>query len=206
MRSRPLLLMKRPSNHNLPRDRRAAAAHPTSRRQRARGRPDPSVVAKLSPFELDPLLNAYRIRMPADWISNSNPAAQVSEGTTLINGGWHKMGPDNKPLCSLDMIVFDLDKTQDVSKFDFGYFDVLVRVKYAKANFKKEPTEKGDINGVEFSRYHWSGDKNGQKFRGLLYVGKDDRHVLSFILSVPAEGHGSELKLMENAVLTLRKP
>ncbi len=122
----------------------------------------------------------------------------------MINGGWHKMGPDNRPLCSLKITIFELDEKQDVSKFNTVYLDVLVR--YKRTDFAKEPTEKGDIDGIEFTRYHWSAKKDGQKIRGAVYVGKEGRHVIAFEISAPAEGHDSDLKLMENAVLTVRKP
>ena len=71
---------------------------------------------------------------------------------------------------------------------------------------RKEPSEKGTVNGIEFTRHRWSAEELGKKVRGLFYIAKIDQRAVFFLIKAPAEGDDTAIRIAESAVLTLEKP
>ncbi len=167
--------------------------------------PDPALLSKLAPADLDPVGKFYRMRQPSNWYFASSPGTILPDKTKEYKGIWVQLGPDNEPQCILQMSINEPNPRVGIDHYPFGaMFNVVVTA--GKTKLKKEPPEKGNVNGIEFTRNRWSAEENGKKLRGLFYIARFDQRALFFLIQASAGDHDDAIRLAESAVLTLQNP
>ena len=158
-----------------------------------------------SPADLDPVGKFYRMRQPSNWYFASSPGTILPDKTKEYKGIWVQLGPDNEPQCILQMSINEPNPRVGIDHYPFGaMFDVVVTA--GKTKLKKEPPEKGNVNGIEFTRNRWSAEENGKKLRGLFYIAKIDQRVLFFLIEASAGDHDDAIRLAESRGAHVAKP
>jgi hypothetical protein len=191
-------------------DRVAATAknsdEPASRQATNTWLPDTALLDKLAPADLDPVHHAYRLRPPLRWEFTPLADSSGPDGSRTFVGQWHKPGPIGVTKhCLLLLVVSEFPINLKARVVDYDRtFDAWVTRDEIQA--KREPAEQGHIGDIDFVRYRWTGTKDGQRLRGVVYFAKDVTRMLRFAVISPADGHDAAIRLAESAVLTLQKP
>ena len=71
---------------------------------------------------------------------------------------------------------------------------------------KRGPTETGELAGLKFSRFTWTGRADtGLPATGTAYAAIDGEDLVTFVLIAAGQPNGDPVPLMESAVATLKK-
>lgn len=144
----------------------------------------------------------YELQLPSDFKPLPTPK---SPGAQTV---WR--GPDDEEHLTLLIakVMPDANKFGDLSDmrqflvdFSAGVTDPLsVKIQ------KRGPTETGELAGLKFSRFTWTGRAaSGLPASGAAYAAVHDNELVTFVLVAAGTATEDSLKLMESSVASLKK-
>ena len=179
---------------------------PASQRTTDTWLPDPTLLNKLAPADLDPVHGVYRLRPPLEWKFMALANTSGSDDSRTFAGLWHEPGAIGKTThCILSLVISEFPIDLKARFFDYDQtFDAWAA--RDKIQAKRQSSEQGHLGGIDFVRYRWTGTADGQELRGVVYFAKDVTRMLRFAVTSPAVGHDTAIRIAESAILTLQKP
>ena len=149
----------------------------------------------------------YSLQPPANWPFTMFAGQSGPDGSSARSGVWHHGEPSFAGDRATMTLIFGeprQDRAKSASAEEWcALYDASVA--QGMQDFKKEALEHGTLGGMDFVRYHWSARKDKQEYKGAFYLAKDGDRVLAFSLTAPVPSDENAIRLMENAVLTVRK-
>lgn len=167
-----------------------------------RWEPDAKLLESLAPAAN---AGAFQVRPPVGY--NALPAnANLPPGVKAFVWAGPKRADQTAPQLMLLVMTPPAEEVKELSLEQFA-IRMLDGVKRNRDGWAITPFERGQVNGITFTRTMWSGtDKTSKKMmRGVLYIAKDGAQYLQ-ASSQDVEPHAeAALKLAEAAILTLKK-
>jgi hypothetical protein len=166
--------------------------------------PDPKVLSQLKQTGE---VGDYRLLLPADFAAADAPGvARVDTKSRAWKG---KAGAGQLPALLLVDIKSDeemvnkgkKDMRQVLVDFSAGVTDASgIQIT------KREKTETGTLDGLQFSRFRWSGSKADQTaVHGYAYGAIDNRHRIIIIAMNFGPNAETENKVLESVIATFKK-
>ena len=168
-------------------------------------RPEAAIVDQLSPYQD---VEGFEIRLPKDFILVKGPerplpgiSIRLWKGAERENGG--------RPNFEMKIITPPPQalQSQGTPTVESGLEGVMPPEDIRGADFQKEAPEFGQINGASFVRstFHFTWKGTDGKVQGAGYSGRIDNTWIQFRIHDYEPYHAETLKLMNAAVMTLRK-
>jgi hypothetical protein len=159
-------------------------------------KPDPELLKRLTKTGM---VDNYQLKLPAEYTSVNPPDSPKGTKTVLWKGD-ERAGDAAILLVSVSQSLEEAKEPKQVMNF-------LRRV---GININgKGKAESGELDGMPFSRFKWSGNVGKKKFskvgvRGMVYTGIDNNKAISILVVCFGPNSMMDNHLLEAAVATLK--
>jgi hypothetical protein len=160
--------------------------------------PDPRALEELGPA-VD--IQGYQIRPPKDYAVTAPPP--VPKGSKAFT--WR--GPRRIDGTAPDFMitVVTLPPVEAHATIDQNLAQLTSSFRRKFPGLSTTGHEYGRINGLKFARTYWTAVRQGVEVHGILYTGVDDNKRILFISQDIDPHYDRTAKLVESALMTLRK-
>jgi hypothetical protein len=168
--------------------------------------PDQAMLKELETEQTDPLLGKYRIRPPKGCRFAKMESKKADRfGALFSDGMW---GPadlqdaDSLPLLHMSIWQLGIPSPEPPQ---IAIRKLMAGDEQSIADCRFDAIEIGQVAGIPIARARFTGTEGTHKLRGILYVAVDGDRIISLESRSTASRPERALRVVEAAVLTLRR-